>query len=44
MCVNIEQQLENRDGANRCAAQLREDFPGSPEVAELRERQQPNGR
>jgi type IV pilus assembly protein PilF len=44
MCFNIEQQLENRDAANRCASQLREGFPGSPEVAELRELQQSNGR
>jgi type IV pilus assembly protein PilF len=44
ICFNIERQLENRDGANRCAAQLREAFPGSPEVAQLQELQQSNGR
>jgi type IV pilus assembly protein PilF len=44
MCFNIEQQLQNRDAANRCASQLREQFPGSPEVAQLRELQQSNGR
>jgi type IV pilus assembly protein PilF len=44
MCFNIEQQLANREAANRCASQLREGFPGSPEVAQLRELQQSNGR
>jgi type IV pilus assembly protein PilF len=44
MCFNIEQQLENRDAANRCAAQLRESFPGSPELAQLQELQQRNAR
>jgi type IV pilus assembly protein PilF len=44
MCFNIEQQLQNRDAANRCASQLREGFPGSPEVAQLQELQQRNGR
>lgn len=44
MCFNIEQQLGNRDAAERCASQLREGFPASPEVAQLRELQQSNGR
>jgi type IV pilus assembly protein PilF len=44
MCFNIERQLENRDAANRCAAQLREGFPSSPELAQLQELQQSNGR
>jgi len=44
MCVNIEQQLGNRDAANRCASQLREGFPSSPEVQQLQELQQSNGR
>lgn len=43
MCVNIERQLENRDAANRCASQLREGFPGSPEAVQLRQLQS-NGR
>jgi type IV pilus assembly protein PilF len=43
MCFNIEQQLENRDAANRCASQLREGFPGSPELAQLQATQS-NGR
>ncbi len=33
MCFNIEDQLKNHDAANRCAAQLREGFPDSPELA-----------
>ncbi len=32
MCFNIEDQLKNHDAANRCAAQLREGFPDSPEA------------
>jgi type IV pilus assembly protein PilF len=44
MCFNVEQQLGNREAANRCAAQLRESFPGSPELAQLQELQQSNGR
>jgi type IV pilus assembly protein PilF len=44
ICFNIERQLENREAANRCAAQLREGFPGSPEFAQLQELQQGNGR
>lgn len=44
LCFNIEQQLENRAGAERCAAQLREGFPDSPEVAELQERLRSDGR
>ncbi len=44
MCVNIERQLENRDAANRCASQLREGFPGSPEVVQLQATAERNGR
>ena len=44
MCFNIEQQLDNREAANACAAQLRESFPDSPELAQLKELQQSNGR
>lgn len=44
MCFNIEQQLDNREAANRCAAQLRESFPDSQELAQLKELQQSNGR
>jgi len=39
LCFNIEQELDNPDGAQRCAAQLREGFPGSPELAQLQELQ-----
>jgi type IV pilus assembly protein PilF len=44
MCVNIETQLKNHDGADRCAAQLRNGFQGSPEVAKLEEQQRRDGR
>ena len=43
MCVNTERELNNADAADRCAAQLRNGFPGSPEVAQL-EQQRTNGR
>jgi type IV pilus assembly protein PilF len=43
MCVNIEQRLENREGAERCATQLRQNFPAAPEIAQLQDRQG-NGR
>jgi type IV pilus assembly protein PilF len=39
MCVNIERQLENRDGAERCAMQLRQTFPAAPEIAQLQDQQ-----
>jgi type IV pilus assembly protein PilF len=35
MCVNTERQLNDAAAADRCAAQLRTGFPGSPEVAQL---------
>jgi type IV pilus assembly protein PilF len=44
MCFNIEDKLNNHDAANRCAAQLREGFPNSPELAQLQELQRKNGR
>ncbi len=44
LCVNIEQELDNRQGAERCAAQLREGFPESPEVAQLQEALRRDGR
>jgi len=44
MCFNIEDQLKNRDAANRCAAQLREGFPDSPELQQLNQVQKSNGR
>jgi type IV pilus assembly protein PilF len=44
MCFNIEDQLKNHDAANRCAAQLREGFPDSPELQQLNQVQKRNGR
>ncbi len=44
MCVDIEHELGNQPGSDRCAAQLRDGFPGSPEVARLLENQQADGR
>jgi type IV pilus assembly protein PilF len=44
ICFDVESQLENRAGADRCAAQLRTAFPGSPEVAQLQALQQRDGR
>ena len=35
MCVNAERALNNAAGADRCAAQLRSGFPGSPELQQL---------
>jgi type IV pilus assembly protein PilF len=37
MCFRVEQALNNADGAEQCAAELREDFPDSAEVAQLRQ-------
>ena len=44
MCFNIEDNLKNHDAANRCAAQLREGFPDSPEAQQLNQVQKSNGR
>ncbi len=44
MCFNIEDQLKNHDAANRCAVQLREGFPDSPELEQLNQVQKSNGR
>lgn len=35
LCVRIERQLEDRAAEQRCARQLREDFPNSSEVAQV---------
>jgi type IV pilus assembly protein PilF len=35
MCVNAERALNNAVAADRCAAQLRSGFPGSPEIQQL---------
>ena len=44
LCFNIERQLENPAAADRCAAQLRESFPSSPELSQLQEMQRRDGR
>lgn len=44
MCFNIEQELDNQPAAQRCAEQLRTRFPQSPEVAQLQEALQSDGR
>ncbi len=38
-CVNVERALNNAPAADRCAAQLRSGFPGSPELAQLEAQQ-----
>jgi type IV pilus assembly protein PilF len=42
-CVNVERQLNDQAAADRCAAQLRSGFQGSPELQQL-EAQQRNVR
>lgn len=37
MCFNIERELDNGAAAERCAQQLREQFPESAELAQLRQ-------
>jgi type IV pilus assembly protein PilF len=44
MCVNVETQLKNRDGVDRCSSQLRSGFQGSAELAKLEEQQRRDGR
>jgi type IV pilus assembly protein PilF len=44
LCFNIERELDNRAGADRCASQLREGFPDSPELAQLQQALQRDGR
>jgi len=44
MCVNVEMQLKSRDGAEKCAGQLRAGFQGSPELAKLEQQQKRDGR
>jgi type IV pilus assembly protein PilF len=44
ICFNVEQELDNKPGAERCADQLRTRFPQSPEVAQLQQALQSNGR
>ncbi len=44
MCVNVEKELKNRDGIDRCSSQLRSGFQGSRELAKLEEQQKHDGR
>lgn len=44
LCVNVERELGNRSAADRCAMQLREGFPDSPELARLEELLRSDGR
>jgi type IV pilus assembly protein PilF len=44
VCVNVERELNDRAAADRCAAQLRSSFPGSPELEQLEQQQGRNGR
>jgi type IV pilus assembly protein PilF len=43
-CFNVERELDNADGAQRCASQLRSNFQGSAELAQLEEQQRRDGR
>jgi type IV pilus assembly protein PilF len=43
-CFNVERELDNMPGAERCATQLRSGFQGSAELAQLEEQQRGNGR
>ena len=42
--VRVLSELDNADGAQRCASQLRSGFQGSAELAQLEEQQRSNGR
>jgi len=44
VCFNVERELKNEEAADRCAAQLRAGFRGSPELAQLEEQTRRNGR
>ena len=37
LCFNIERRLEDAAAAEICAARLRSEFPGSAELAQLRQ-------
>jgi type IV pilus assembly protein PilF len=43
-CFNVERELEDDAAADRCATQLRNGFRGTPEFAQLEERQRRDGR
>lgn len=44
LCFNVERELDDMAAADRCAAQLRAGFRGSPELAQLEEQQRRDGR
>jgi type IV pilus assembly protein PilF len=44
MCFEVERELKNAAGADKCASQLRTGFQGSSELARLEEQQSTNGR
>jgi type IV pilus assembly protein PilF len=43
-CVHIERELGNTEGSNRCAAQLREQYPESADVVQLNQFNRDAGR
>jgi type IV pilus assembly protein PilF len=43
LCYSIERALNDSDAAGDCAAQLRAQYPGSPELGRLRELEQDGG-
>lgn len=44
MCVNVENELNDRAAADRCATQLKSGFQGSAELQQLEEQQRSDGR
>ena len=44
LCFNAERELDNAEAADRCAAQLRAGFRGTPELDALEDLQRRNGR
>jgi type IV pilus assembly protein PilF len=44
MCVNVERELNDQAAVNRCAAQLRSSFAGSPELQQIELQQGRDGR
>lgn len=44
LCFQVERELRNAEGADRCATRLRNDFKDSPEVAQLEQQQGGDGR
>jgi type IV pilus assembly protein PilF len=44
MCFNVERELQDEAAADRCAAQMRNEFQGTPELSQLNEQQRRDGR